>query len=261
MDAHNALKRESGVCGITYCWEDLNMTLRWGCAILAGFLCWPAAAIVASDPPPSTGEPSLWQIYNNLYGPGTVSSNADLDLIQFNTEFWTPAPDTVYDVFVEGVWANAYLTEVFGYYTVNPDTSPSYHYILSGVTNTYSGAPYWGDLRGAGFTAAFSTTDPFGFFDYAHTPGNPSQGYAWLSEPARNLGGEDHLLIFSTPTPGAYLFALEDLPFNDPEGHMDYNDLLMEVTITSRVIPEPASLSLLGFGVTALAIRRYRKPA
>jgi hypothetical protein len=237
------------------------MKLRWtGLALIALLSC-NAFAIIAQDPPVATGEPSLWQIYNDLYGAGTVTSNADLDLIQSNTELWTPAAGTVNEVHVEGVWTNAYLTEVFGYYTVNPDSSPNYQYILSGVTNNYSGAPYYGDLRGTGFSTTFTTSDTFGFFDYAHTPGNPSEGYAWLSEASRNLLGEDHLLVFTTPTPGTYLLAFEDLPFADPDGHMDYNDLLMQVTITQHIVPEPASLTLLGVGVAALIARRYRKNA
>jgi len=243
-------------------WFPLYRSVVGSMAIfLALFFTNPAFAIVAQDPPPATGEPSLWEIYNHLYGAGTVTSNLDLDLIQSNTELWTTPPGEVSDVYIEGVWANAYLTEVFGFYTINPDTTPNYHFVLSGVTNNYSGDPYYGDLRGTGFTTAFTTSEPFGFFDYAHTPGNPSVGYAWLSEANRNLNGEDHLLIFETPTPGTYLFAFEDLPFADPEGHMDYNDLLMEVTITHHVVPEPATLTLLGIGIAAVAARGIGRKA
>ena len=46
------------------------MRLTGSIVLFVAVLCWPAAAIVAQDPPPSTGEPSLWQIYNNLYGAG-----------------------------------------------------------------------------------------------------------------------------------------------------------------------------------------------
>src|SRR5690606_33127757 len=81
----------------------------------------------------------------------------------------------------------------------------------------------------------------------------------WFSQAAGN-GGEEHMLVYATPFADTFLLAWEDLPFGISDD--DYNDLVIELTLggfSPGIIPEPASLLLLGFGVAGMAVMRYRK--
>jgi len=238
---------------------------------LVAFVSLPAmgAILEPASPPPEIGEWNLVDIYNELYGT-SYSNNADLTGLQSDQELWSGSDRSVH---VEAVWRNAYLTQVFGFYTVGQDDSPDYNFILDGVANPGNVE----DLRGLGFEATFDSAEDFGFFDYAHLPEDANVGMAWHSEADRNnywydttasgssetvsiaSVGEDHMLVFSTPDPNTYLLAFEDLGFDDPNSHYDFNDMLVEISF--EVVPEPSSIALLGMGIAGVLARRMRKKA
>ncbi|MBI5091861.1 MAG: DUF4114 domain-containing protein [Candidatus Hydrogenedentes bacterium] len=76
-------------------------------------------------------------------------------------------------------------------------------------------------------------------------------------QPTDSRNGEDHMVTLATADPNTFLLAFEDLPFALSD--RDFNDLVIEVTVRpGNIVPEPASISLLGIGIAGMVLRKYR---
>ncbi|MCC7053199.1 MAG: PEP-CTERM sorting domain-containing protein [Gemmatimonadaceae bacterium] len=89
-------------------------------------------------------------------------------------------------------------------------------------------------------------------------------GNNYFSGPSsRNADGKCHARVQNEYAPGTTLVSFEDLE-NTPEGDSGYNDLSFSFTntVSSAVVPEPATNALLLVGLVALCrVRRRRTPA
>ncbi len=111
------------------------------------------------------------------------------------------------------------------------------------------------DVSGSGMNVTGSgTLDPDPGQTYAW--GRSGDGGTYFSDPARNVGGLDHLVTYRltglTDGQNHWVFFWEDLP---DLGDHDYNDLA--VTIAAPV-PEPQSALLTVIGLGLAAARRRR---
>lgn len=81
-------------------------------------------------------------------------------------------------------------------------------------------------------------------------------GVVWNSNAIENPFAEDHLVTFlltGGADAGDRVLAWEDLPYSVAD--RDFNDLVIQVS----PVPEPASIALLGLGLTALGLVAHRK--
>jgi len=274
--------------------------MRWKLAlvavVLAVILCVPAsAAITYLDPADPWGaEANLKDVYFQLYGVSYASSAALATAQRVSWERFDPAAfGTFESITLEAVWRNAAMEQNFGVYT-GSGGSMSYWSPFFSVAGIGWSNPVPSNLRdpyyaGESFSHTFMPTESIGFYDapryYEYEQGLDGKWYwkldgggnpilndsPWLmhSEAALNVAlaaappmdQEVHMLILATPDPDVFLIAIEDLPYEHPDGHHDYNDFLVELRINREVIPEPASVVLLGLGITGMVIRRFRKTA
>jgi len=223
----------------------------------------------SSNPPPANLEASLFEIYNGRYGTG-FTTNSDLTGFQIDDAQFFDAAYASGGISVQSVANWAFLTQNFGYYTVDSGTGDLTFNELLGDMNNTQNTP--------GPVVSFEPGQSFGFYDAAnlpesffqsgtfpgYTPGDHEPGaigHTWYSEIARNDAnfgtnpGEDHMLFFSTDDPYIFLLAWEDLPFDHSDSGFDFNDLVIELRL-NPIIPEPTSMVLLGLGIAALVARR-----
>lgn len=252
-------------------------TTRTKWAIVAS-VCWFSAVASADlllpndtsmNPSPADLEASLFEIYNDRYGT-SFTTNADLTGLQID-DSQLFSPDLAPGGFTAQPIANwAFLTQNFGYYTVDEGTGDVTFVELFGDLNNIQTNP--------GAVVEFNPGDDFGFYNAAHLPesffapgefpgyeagefGTGSIGHTWYSEMVRhneNYGVvpiEDHMLFYSTPDPNVFLLAWEDLPFEHPESGFDFNDLVVEIRL-NPIIPEPTSMALFGIGIAGFAAHR-----
>lgn len=105
----------------------------------------------------------------------------------------------------------------------------------------------------AGDSATFSPSGtPFGF--YLTTTGAASNTFYVnrFLNPNDNPQG----LVFSTPVANELVIAWEDINL-DGGSDRDYNDLVVRLRDV-KVVPEPATMTLLGMGLAGAAFRRFR---
>jgi hypothetical protein len=209
----------------------------------------PASALVINDPwtPPDV-EINLYEIYDALYGIdyGSSANLVAAALVADPDQIWSTPAGMYYNIYAEARYAGAW--ETFGYYQPTGGGGPIAYTSLFTVGDD----PGEYGLLGGAPSAWISPTGDFGFFDRQTFPAGSN---LWHSEDALNSDGMDHLLVFSTPTPNVYLLAWEDKP--DGKWDQDYQDLVVEVQLS--IIPEPATLILMGVGIAGVVIRRFRR--
>ncbi len=266
-----------------------------GVALVVAGLSLPAAAyyVEPQDVTPSSDyqESPLYQIYNELYGTSYTSSAELAAATQENWEVFDTADLGDYDsITLEAVWRNAYMQENVGIYTTSSDGTVTYSSELLQVDGIDPSTAYASadpaDLRGLGITATIDPDGTFGFyddpalsdgstppwgtlhseaslnyFDAEGTTDSPYPPYSGTLSDYPNMLWETHFLILDTPYDDTYLVCIEDLPYGHVSSQADYNDFLFTVTINRTVVPEPASMALLGLGIVGLVVRRIRKRA
>jgi hypothetical protein len=179
-------------------------------------------------------ELNLWEVYNAVYGTA-LTSNVDLEAFAITPgELFT----TLNGFGVDAVARYAAFGQAVGYYNGSGDSAP--------VT-----------IVGAGLGATAHLDVPagtFGLYDQVTGDLNPR----WRSESALNTGGQDHMVAYWGQN-GDIFVGWEDRRFGHPLADFDYNDLVL--TLSYSVVPEPASVLLLGMGIAGMAYRRFRKQA
>jgi hypothetical protein len=188
---------------------------------------------------PSPGEPDLDEILGNLYG---------LSNLQRVHDFGQTATDQTWfnhdaQVSVQAKYAG--YNQTFGY--LKGATGTDFVPIFTVTGNGYL----------AGMEGGFGPAESGSIFRFADDPnGSP----VWSSRMSDNPdGGLDHMIAFrilgTSRADCRYVLAWEDI---HGLGDRDYNDLVVEVSGVCPV-PEPASLTLFGFGTLAVAGWRLRK--
>jgi len=219
----------------------------------------------------SESELNLYQIYNILYG--TSIGHADLEGLRVGWETYGPNPEASALSF-QAVWHDAHLHQRFGYYTTDGAGNPLYTELF-GYGNDIGPS---GDIRSYGLEDQIAPpSEPLGFYVSSFLDGSMPVWGSMHSEAMRNyyhdaydgplrdyatwpnMEHEVHFLMLQTPDPNVYLLAIEDLPYGHQDSHWDYNDFLVEFRVhTTPIIPEPATITLLGLGLVGCAALKAR---
>lgn len=227
-----------------------------GLAALA-IIAAPAAALPLEATAP--GEPSLWEIYNDIYGGPIFADHADFianaNLID-PAVFFSTIMENVGTVTAQAHYAG--FRHTFGLYQVDGDGN-----IINEI-ELFSNISTFGPLVGPEFTASFNVSgDIAGFYNTIRRQSGTVLA-TWYSDDALNFWNSNpdspHMLIYEGQLPNQYVIAWEDTPLTMSD--RDYNDLVLTITLGPQdIIPEPATMLLLGMGLAGVAAGRLRRKA
>jgi hypothetical protein len=210
--------------------------------------------------------PTNYQPLQYLSGAGTPNSPASLSLISTSTAVVT---------LLEDITGDTSLT--FGYYNAGASglaaavlsEQPIFGPLIPNDPGAYSPtalALTSGENYGFYLTRSCYTDCPAGDTSGMVTEfSNPTLNSCTTEEPTTGsvtCDTDQHFVIFTSGTTGLYYVGIEDWallgsPING-ETNGDYNDVVFELNSSVAPTPEPASLGLIGAGLAALGVVRFR---
>jgi hypothetical protein len=213
----------------------------------------PASAIMVTPAHNPNGEPFLYDIMNSTYGAGNYT--------QLDSTNGAVGTNVGQSYFVNYQVRYAADPGTYGLLTDNG----TFHSLMSftGGTGPLSAGAVATPPTALLSNAALSSWVPFGS---TFTTGfrDTATGATFSSDPSKNADGLVHLIMFeltnrSTPNSLTFVGAWKDaLGLGDG----DYNDLILEWTVTfasdPTPVPEPATLALLGASCLLLAGARLK---